>query len=422
MPAFEENEGGSAADLVTAAERYYAEADLEQAERAFKMAIGAGASEVLCRQYLARIFDATQKLPEALAEWRRLTALEPTQVEPALQVARILRQQGDLVEAAAAYEHALQLAPGHTEALLSLIELRRQHKVPRVEPVARRPSTIDEVAHDPGLEITVGIKGRKIRIPLSDRSAREHARSWVIAGRGYQYTFDDHAPPGYLRPVSDAPDVWSEALRIDKTFEASRTICLEREGEQKLLSKGALLIVDAMQPQSEAPSHRYRLRLDRDEGALIIRLSQDEQLLRLSVRLVGSGHFDGLALRALPATDALIQQKHSLAFEQVLPLVSVNSLGSSVTELLQLLSEGQERIASLEARLKERDTAIQQYKERHNQHSGRLLRVSKAFEAQRMILDRSAVELARLRTMVAEECRSSLEQWYGDTQVLLEEL
>lgn len=96
--------------------------DLDLSHEAFLKALASGADEPVCRQHLARIYNARQDWPRALGEWQWLRDRNPASIEPRLQVARALSRLGRHAEAIPVFGELLRVSADHPEARQYLVQ------------------------------------------------------------------------------------------------------------------------------------------------------------------------------------------------------------------------------------------------------------------------------------------------------------
>ena len=109
--------------LVVAARHYVALGDEAAAERALKQALQGDAKNPIAYDLLARLYVKQERLPEATAEFEKLSSLQPKAVGPQTAVAVLLQVQNRMDEAAARYKKVLAIDPRAPVAANNLAQI-----------------------------------------------------------------------------------------------------------------------------------------------------------------------------------------------------------------------------------------------------------------------------------------------------------
>lgn len=105
--------------------RQFAAGNYEESESLLLRALRSGADESVCRLYLARICNNAKRWDGSLEHWQWLRNLDPSKLEPHLQVARALYRLDRKEEAATGFRAVLAIDQEHAEARTRLTEIER---------------------------------------------------------------------------------------------------------------------------------------------------------------------------------------------------------------------------------------------------------------------------------------------------------
>jgi len=115
----------SVAAFLDEGRRQFAAGNYGESESLLLRALRGGADESVCRLYLARICNHGKRWEGSLEHWLWLRNLDPSRLEPQLQVARALFRLERPEEAAVGFRAVLALDQEHQEARTRLSEIER---------------------------------------------------------------------------------------------------------------------------------------------------------------------------------------------------------------------------------------------------------------------------------------------------------